>query len=172
MKLKIQAIHHESFLSDDEIIVSKTDVKGHIVYSNEVLIDISGFQEHELLGKQHNVVRHPDMPRGVFKLLWETIQAGNEFNGYVKNICKNGGFYWVFANVSPSYDVSGQLIGHYSVRRKPRQDALAVIKPLYSQMLTAEQQMGSRRAIDASLTILNNVLAEKGVSYDKFVCGL
>ncbi len=171
MKQHIQPTTKELCLSDDELIVSKTDIKGRLIYCNEVFVGISGFKEHELLDKQHNIVRHPDMPRGVFKLLWDTIQSGQEFNGYVKNLCKDGSFYWVFANVTPSYDAGHQLIGYYSVRRKPRQDALNSIKPLYAQMLAAEQG-DSKKGISASQTVLNNVLTEKGVSYDEFVCGL
>lgn len=172
MKQQIQPTGRESILPDNRIIVSKTDIKGRIVYGNEILIDISGFQEHELIGKQHNIVRHPDMPRAVFKLLWDTVQAGNEFNGYVKNLCKDGGFYWVFANITPSHNANGQLVGYYSVRRKANIEALSTIKALYRQMLIAERKVGSKDAINASLTILNDLLTNKGVSYDEFVCAL
>ncbi|MCF6283491.1 MAG: PAS domain-containing protein [Candidatus Polarisedimenticolaceae bacterium] len=172
MKLKIEPINKELFLADNEIIVSKTDAQGRLTYSNETFIAISGFQEQELLGQQHNIVRHPDMPRGVFNLLWERIKDGKEFNGYIKNIRKDGAFYWVFANVTPSYGCEGQLMGYYSVRRKPSQEALSLIKPLYEKMRVAEQQSGGKEAISASTAILNNMLTEKGVSYDEFVCAL
>jgi len=172
MKLKINPTSEEWFLADDEIIVSKTDTQGRLTYSNETLIAISGFQEHELLGQQHNIVRHPDMPRGVFKLLWDALQAGEEFNGYVKNLRKDGAFYWVFANVTPSYDGSGKLIGYYSVRRKPNKEALSVIKPLYEKMLAVEKKAGSKGATAASIALLNDLLNEKEVSYDEFTCTL
>lgn len=172
MKQQIQAIDRESFFPENKLIVSKTDTKGCIVYGNDVFIEISGFQEHELLGKQHNIVRHPDMPRAVFKLLWDTLQAGDEFNGYVKNLCKDGGFYWAFASVAPSHNESGQLIGHHSVRRKPNTEALSTIKTLYNQMLSAEQHAGSKDAITTSSAVLNTLLTDKGVSYDQFVCAL
>jgi len=172
MKLRIQPTDRESFLSDSEFIISKTDTKGRIVYGNKVLVEMSCFQEHELLGKQHNIVRHPDMPRAIFKILWDKIQAGDEYNGYVINLRKDGGFYWIFTNVTPSYDSSGRLIGYYSVRRKPNRDALNIIKPLYEKMVAAEKQAGAKGAIAASMAILNNLLDDKGVSYDKFVCTL
>ncbi len=172
MKPKIQPTNIETRMADDEIIVSKTDTRGHLIYGNEIFIAISGYQENELLGKQHNIIRHPDMPRGVFKLLWDTLKAGDEFNGYVKNLRKDGGFYWVFANITPCYNTAGDLIGYYSVRRKPKQDALNVIEPIYQQMLAAEQQAGSKDAIASSIAILNNILSDKGVSYDNFICTL
>ncbi len=172
MKQRIEPSNKEWFLPEGEIIVSKTDIKGRITYGNETFISISGYQEEEIIGKQHNIVRHPDMPRGVFRLLWEAIQAGREFNGYVKNLRKDGGFYWVFANVTPSYDVNGRLVGHYSVRRKPKKEALNIVTRLYKEMLVAEQQSSSQKAIEASLNVLNSLLKEKRVSYDEFVFSL
>ena len=172
MKLRIQPTNRETFLSDDEFIISKTDTKGRITYGNKVLVDISCFQEHELLGKQHNIVRHPDMPRGIFHILWELIQAGKEYNGFVINLRKDGGFYWIFTNVTPSYDTSGKLIGYYSVRRKPKREALDIIKPIYQKMLEAEKQAGAKKAITASRAILDNILKDKGTTYDEFVCTL
>ena len=169
MKQHIQPINKEKFLSDDEIIVSKSDNKGLFTYCNQVLLDISGFEEEELLGRQHNTVRHPDMPRAVFQLLWDTVKAGDEFNGYVKNMSKDGGFYWVLANVTASYSPDGKLLGYYSVRRSPKKEAIVVIDGLYKKMLAAEKAAGARDAIDASLAILNSAIEEKGVSYDEFV---
>jgi PAS domain S-box-containing protein len=81
---------------EDEIIVSKTDLKGLITYANKTFLDISGFTEEELLGQPHNIIRHPDMPQCVFKLLWKTVAKGDEIFAYVKNMCKNGDHYWVF----------------------------------------------------------------------------
>ncbi len=172
MKQRIEPTNQEWFLPEGEIIVSKTDPKGRITYGNETLIEISGFTEEEILGQQHNIVRHPDMPRGVFHLLWESLQAGEEFNGYVKNLRKDGGFYWVFANVTPSYDSNHQLSGYYSVRRKPRKEALQIIEPIYRDMLSAEQQAGPKEAMSASRRLLSRTLNDKGVSYDEFVFAL
>ena len=91
-------------MRDEDFIVSKTDAKGRISYSNRIFMEFAGYAEHELLGVQHNIVRHPDMPRAVFKVMWETLQAGQEFFGYVKNMASDGSFYWVFANVTPDMD--------------------------------------------------------------------
>jgi PAS domain S-box-containing protein len=156
-------------LGADDFIVSKTDIKGRILYCNQIFMRLAGYSESELLGKQHNIVRHPDMPRAVFQMLWETVQKGEEFFGYVKNLSSDGGFYWVFANVTPSYDRRGQLVGYYSVRRKPEPKALEVIKPLYSEMLEAEKAAGPKQAIDAAKQILQQYLNASGRTYEHFV---
>jgi PAS domain S-box-containing protein len=168
----IQATQQERVMRDDDFIVSKADLKGRITYSNKVFAEYSGFSESEFLGKQHNIVRHPDMPRCIFKLLWQHIESGQEIFAYVKNLCKDGSFYWVLANVTPSRDDQGRIVGYYSVRRKPNVKALSVVVPLYKQLLQIEQNAGSRDAIPASLTHLQNLLKEKGVSYERFILDL
>src|SRR5208337_1146296 len=104
----------ERFFNTDDIIVSKTDLTGRITYANKVFCDICGYSEAELVGAQHSIIRHPDMPRAVFKLLWDTIQEGREIFAYVKNMAKNGDYYWVFAHATPSYDAAGRIIGFHS----------------------------------------------------------
>jgi len=168
----IQATQQDRVMRDDDFIVSKADLKGRITYSNKVFAEYSGFTESEFMGKQHNIVRHPDMPRCVFKLLWQHIENGQEIFAYVKNLCKDGSFYWVLANVTPSRDDQGRIVGYYSVRRKPNAKALSVVVPLYKQLLQIEQNAGSREAIPASLTYLQNLLKEKGVSYERFILDL
>lgn len=97
MKNTITPRNNEHALREDEFIVSKTDTRGVITYCNRTFMRISGFSEAELFGQPHNIIRHPDMPRGAFRLLWKQLQAGNEFFGYVKNLCKDGSYYWVLA---------------------------------------------------------------------------
>ena len=147
------------------VIVSKTDVKGKITYCNELFIEMSGYGENELLREPHNILRHPDMPRVIFKLLWDTLQAGEEINAYVKNLTKDGSFYWVFANVTPSFDEKNNIIGYFSVRRKPQAKQLEIIKNLYAELLRIENSQG----VDASLKYIQNILNEKGVSYEEFI---
>ena len=98
----------ERFFPEDEVIVSKTDFKGRITYANETFLNIAGFTEDEILGQPHSIIRHPDMPRCVFKLLWDTIKARSEIFAYVLNMAKNGDHYWVFAHVTPTFDASGK----------------------------------------------------------------
>lgn len=155
----------ELSFNENEIIVSKTDLKGRITYGNEVFIKLSGYEERELLGKPHNIVRHPQMPKCIFKLLWERIQSGEEIFAYVVNQAKNGDHYWVFANITPSFDNNGKIIGYYSVRRKPKSDALKTIQALYATLINAEKSGG----VNASVKYLEETLHSKGKNYDEFI---
>ncbi len=171
MKPNIVPTQREKHFSADEFIITKTDLKGRITYANRVFMRMADYPEEELLGVQHNIVRHPDMPRGAFKHLWDTIQTDREWFGFVKNICANGDHYWVFANVTPDYE-NGQKIGYFSVRRQAPQAAIDVIAPLYAEMLRIEREAGAARACEASLAWLNQQLAARGVSYERFVLDL
>lgn len=155
----------ERVLNEEDFIVSKTDVTGKITYVNKIFMDLAEYTEEELVGKPHSIIRHPDMPRAVFKLLWERIKNKQEIFAFVVNKTKNGNHYWVYANVTAAVDETGRIIGYYSVRRKPNPAALEVIKPLYRRMLEAERQGG----MEASTRLLNEVLAEKGATYDEFI---
>jgi PAS domain S-box-containing protein len=172
MKQPITPTSVERQMREDDFIVSKTDLKGRITYGNRIFIEFSGYSESELLGAQHNIIRHPDMPRAVFKLLWDTIQAKKECNAYVKNMAKDGSFYWVFANVTPNFDNNGNVTGYFSVRRKPKASGVETATGLYRAMLQEEQRAGARDAIAASTRILTDLLAAKGLSYDELVLAI
>ena len=159
-------------MQDDHFIVSKTDTKGRLTYCNREFIHISGYTEADLLGKQHNIVRHPDMPRGVYRLLWNTISSGREFFGYIKNLAKDGSYYWVFATVTPSYSPGGQLAGYNSVRRKPREGFEKIIQPLYDEMLAAERRAGAAQAPAASLQVLEQKMIEMHAEYEPFILSI
>ena len=159
---------NRTMLSENDFLVSKTDLKGRITYCNKIFMKVAGYSESELLGKPHNIVRHPDMPRIVFKNLWARIQSNQEIFAFVKNRTKNGGYYWVYANVTASVNDRGTIIGYYSVRRKVNENALPIIEDLYRKLLQEE----SRGGMNASESYLNNLLKEKGVSYDEFVTSL
>lgn len=171
-KRHIVPTDQEMVMAPDEIIVSKTDLKGRITYGNSTFMKFAGFEESELIGTQHNIIRHPDMPRGVFKLFWDTLQSGQEIFAYVKNISLDGSYYWVLANVTPSVDEQGQVLGYYSVRRKPNPKAIQVISQVYRDMLAAERSAGSRDAIAASSAVLQRHLNEKGQTYEQMVLAL
>jgi len=162
----------EKFMREDDFIVSKTDTKGRITYGNRIFMEFSGYSESELLGAQHNIIRHPDMPRAVFKLLWDTISEGKEIFAYVKNLARDGSFYWVYANVTADYDTQGNIIGYFSVRRKPNPDAITTISQLYSEMLAEENRVGPKQAIEASSKILMNLLQSKESSYEELITSL
>ena len=120
----------EVFLDQDTIIVSQTDEKGIVIFANADFCKIAGYDLDELVGKQHNVVRHQDMPKWAFEDLWKTIKAGKIWKGIVKNKTKDGGFYWVNAAVFPSRDVDG-TIRYISVRVKPTQEEIENAENLY-----------------------------------------
>jgi aerotaxis receptor len=160
----------EILLQEDNFIVSKTDPKGKITYCNRIFMDIAGYSEQELLNKPHNIIRHPDMPRSVFRLLWQTLQQGKEFFGIVKNRTKQGNFYWTFAHVTPSYDVDNTLLGYYSVRRRPSPESVQTMSSLYSRMLQEEQRHDSaKQSMDAAQQILEDDIRQSGKKYDEFI---
>ena len=171
-KLNIQPTDRERVMRDDDFIVSKTDLKGRITYANKIFSEFAGLQEHEFLNKQHNIVRHPDMPRCVFKLLWDHIQAGKEIFAFVKNMHSDGSYYWVFANVTPSHDQNGNIVGYYSVRRKPNPKAIPHVAALYRQLLQIEQSGVSRDGMQAALAHVGQLLNQKGMSYERFILDL
>lgn len=161
----------ERFFDDDEIIVSKTDIKGRITYCNDVFLRISGYRESELLGQPHNIIRHPDMPRCIFALLWETIQDGREIFAYVVNRSKNGDHYWVNAHVTPSRNGAGQVVAYHSNRRVPDRAILENrIIPLYRDLLAEERRHASGKdAMAASGAMVADMLKTAGKQYDEFI---
>ncbi len=158
----------EKNFGESEIIVSKTDTKGKITYGNELFIQLSGYSEEELLNAPHNIIRHPDMPKAVFKLLWETLSQKKEIFAYVKNLAKDGSFYWVLANVTPSFDENGKVIGYHSVRRKPTKSAISTVETLYKELLNRERSGG----VNASEESLKALLSDKKVSYEQFILSI
>ncbi|WP_305984101.1 PAS domain-containing protein [Roseibium sp. MMSF_3544] len=164
----------ERFFGDDELIVSKTDLKGRITYCNDVFLQIAGYTEKECIGHPHSIIRHPEMPRCVFDLLWEFIQSGREIFAYVKNRCKNGDHYWVQAHVTPSKDRSGTILGYHSNRRVPDRDVLEnAIFPLYDELLQEERRHGDRKSgLQASKQLIDDFLAERNMPYDEFIARL
>jgi hypothetical protein len=138
-----------------------------------VFCKVGLYEEEELLGQPHSVIRHPDMPRAVFHLLWQRLQAGEEIFAYVKNMAKNGDFYWVLAHVTPSRDLSGQITGYHSNRRLPDRAAIAVIEPLYRRLRGIEERHPDRkRGMQESVVLLEAALREQRQTYDEFVLGL
>jgi len=133
MRLNTPVTSQEFILDDGKTIVSTTDLKGKITYANPYFIEVSGFSEEELIGAPQNILRHPDMPVEAFADLWATIKAGMPWSGMVKNRCKNGDFYWVYANVTPVIE-AGQSVGFMSVRTKPSREQVAQADKLYREL--------------------------------------
>ena len=159
----------ERKMREEDFIVSKTDTKGKITYGNPIFIEFSGYPEKALLGAPHKIVRHPDMPRCVFALLWQYLLRGEEIFAYVKNLCADGSYYWVYANATASRNPAGDIIGYYSVRRKPSDQAMQIIPELYQQLLTAESGKKGKAQVEAGVQALTHLLSQKRVSYEHFV---
>ncbi|MFQ6341566.1 PAS domain-containing protein [Campylobacter sp. VTCC 70190] len=158
----------EIVLSKNALITSKTDIKGNIIYANDDFLKYAGYTMGEILHKPHNIVRHKDMPKVVFKCLWDFIQKGDEIFAFVKNQAKDGSFYWVFANVSASFDINGNIINYYSVRRAPNRKALAIIEEVYKILLEKEQKEG----IGAGVLALMDIVDSYKMSYNEFIFNL
>src|SRR3989338_472054 len=148
MRSNLPVTQNEVVLRDDQVIVSRTDLKGQITYINRDFLDISGFSEAELLGQPHNIVRHPDMPVEAFEDLWRTLKAGRPWTGYVKNRCKNGDYYWVLANATPIRE-NGQVTGYMSVRSAPARAVVAEVERVYR--LFKEGKQGNLRIQDGGV---------------------
>lgn len=151
-------------LSENTLITSKTDLAGKIVYCNKDFVRYSGFKEEEVFGKPHSVVRHSDMPRLVFRTLWEYVKSGKEVFAFVKNATNDGRHYWVFANITPSFDLQKNIVGYYSVRRKPNPRAIEKISSVYDLMRSAE-----KKSMKESEDILKSILEESKMSYNQLI---
>lgn len=149
----------------EELFFSTTDPRGVILTGNEVFVRVSGYEMTELVGKPHNIIRHPDMPRAVFRLLWDYLESGRVFAGFVKNMARDGCYYWVLALVVRIQD------GYLSIRFKPSSPLLGVVRDLYAQMLAAERAHTDRAdGMRAATDLLVAALKEKGfASYDRFM---
>jgi len=161
----------ERFFDESDVIVTKTDLKGRITYVNRTFLNIANLDVKHALNAPHSVIRHPDMPRCVFALLWDTIQAGREIFAYVLNRAVNGDHYWVFAHVTPSFGEKGEIIGYHSNRRSPRREPIdQVIKPIYTELLGIENSHANRKeGMHAAVAALTAKLKSAGVSYDEFI---
>lgn len=166
----IKPTGRESPYTEDELIVTKTDLKGHITYANDVFLRLSKYPTKDVLGAPHKLIRHPSMPRCIFKLLWDTIQAKKEIFAYVVNMAQDGDHYWVFAHVTPTLDAQQNLIGYHSNRRKPDPAQIDRIKPIYAKLIEEEDRHENRKeGMMRGYQMLMGILKEKGVEYDEFI---
>ena len=152
-------IDKEIVLDPKRYIVSETDERGKITFCNDYFMEVSGYNYKELIGKAHSVVRHPDMPKVVFKLLWETISQGKNINAVVKNLAKDGRYYWIFTEFESRKDMdTGEIIGYHADRKSISPHVLEVIADLYAQLLKIEKE----DSIEASEKYLISFLKDKG----------
>ncbi|NDJ26483.1 histidine kinase [Campylobacter sp. MIT 12-8780] len=155
----------EIIVKDTTLITSKTDLKGYITYANDDFVFYSGYSIRELIHKNHNIIRHPDMPKAAFKVLWDYIQDDKEFFAFVKNKRKNGGFYWVFTNITPSHNEKGEIIGYYSVRRAPNRKYLGLMSDVYKKVKDYEEKHG----LEAGVKELEDIIKGYNMSYNELI---
>lgn len=158
-------IDKEIVFSKKKFIVSKTDTQGNILFTNKNFCDISGYSEEELIGAPHNVLRHPDMPQAVFFLVWNSLLAGREVSGVVKNLAKSGEYYWVIADFSIKRGDNGEIKSFTAFRRAAPTQVIESIEELYATMLSIEKKHG----MEQSLAYLEAFLEEHQLSYDEFL---
>jgi len=137
MAIKKDEHSEEWFFSSDEYILSETDEKGIIIYANQIFCDMAGYKREELIGQPHNIIRHPDMPRIAFKGLWDDIQSKGFWTGIVKNLRKDGGFYWVHATAMRRVKADGSVT-YLSVRRVPNRAEVDSCTTLYAELKSGE----------------------------------
>ena len=158
-------IDQEIVLDPYKTIMSKTDKKGIIEYANDYFMEISGYKEWELMAQPHNVIRHPDMPKIVFKLLWQRLDKGQNIHAIVKNLAKDGRYYWVVTDFQTGYDHEGNIIKYYSRRKAIPDNVRDYFSELYKKIIEIERVSG----MEASGPYLSGLLAENNTSYDKFI---
>ena len=134
---RVLVVDHEVAYPDGKLIVSRTDTQGVITHVNQAFVDMSGYDRDELIGEHHCILRHPDMPAAAFKDLWDTVGRGDKWQGYVKNLRKDGAHYWVFATAIPNVR-EGRVVGYTSVRRKPSRSKVNECIALYAHMRAEE----------------------------------
>ena len=158
-------LNEEIKFSKKKFIVSKTDLKGNIIFTNKNFSEVSGYDEAELIGAPHNILRHPDMPKAVFFVVWQTLLAGQPISGVVKNLAKSGKYYWVIADLEPKFNVKGEIIALTAFRRAAPQDVIDTTEGLYATMLAIEKKHG----MEKSLAYLEAFLEEHDLNYNEFI---
>jgi len=158
-------IDEEINISSKRIIVSKTDTYGRILYVNDCFCDVTGYEPNEVMGVAHSILRHPDMPRAIFYLMWKTIQRGDNITAVVKNLAKSGKYYWVTTDFEIHRDDMGQIESYIAFRRAASSKAIDAVEDLYARLLLIEKKHG----MEASLVYLNGYLNERHTTYPELM---
>ncbi len=158
--------NHEIELSPNRYIVSKTDPKGIIEYGNDYFVEISGYTESELIGQPHSLIRHPDMPKIVFKMMWDRINRAQNIMAVVKNLAKDGSYYWVVTEFEPKVDpITNEIISHTAFRKAAPREAVEAMIPIYQKLIEIEKTGG----MEASEKYLRGYLEEIHMTYDELI---
>lgn len=161
-------VDKEIKLDPSLVIMSKTDPKGFIEYANDYFMEVSGYEEYELMGQPHSVIRHPDMPKIIFKLMWERLLEGKNIHVLIKNLAKDGRYYWVLTNFETKYDTEGNIVSHYARRKAAPGNAIYQIEQLYKTILAIEKKQNP----EIAEKYFNGLLEESGKAYDEFILDL
>ncbi|MEW6765605.1 MAG: PAS domain-containing protein [Pseudomonadota bacterium] len=153
---------HEIVLKPTDTIQSRTDTRGKIMFANPTMMRIAGYDKDELIGSPHNILRHPDMPRSVFYVMWDMIQRGEEFYGFVKNRAKNGDHYWVFTRVGARKEADGTISGYSSVRIAPKRQFLPEWEDTYAQIRAVEAKVPRDQQCAEGAKVIKQYLAKRG----------
>ena len=151
-------IDEEIQLDSKKYIVSSTDLKGNITDVNDYFVEIAGYDRDELIGKPHNIIRHPDMPKIVFKLMWQRLKSGNDILALVKNLAKDGRYYWIFTTFEPVKNANGEVTGYTAHRKQAPKHTIETIAGIYKKVLAVEKQDG----VETSEKFLNDYLQARG----------
>lgn len=163
---RITVIDKEVTWDKTQVIMSKTNAFGIIEYANEVFVDVSGYEDYELMGQPHNIIRHPDMPKVIFKVLWENLKQGKNFHAIVKNLAKSGRYYWVITDFEIARDENDAIVNYFGRRQSVPQEVISLhIEPLYKKLLQIEAASG----VDFSEKYLIGFLEEKKRSYVEYI---
>ncbi|MFH6963659.1 PAS domain-containing protein [Flavobacterium plurextorum] len=163
---RIPVIDKEVTWNKTQVIMSKTNAFGIIEYANEVFVDVSGYEDYELMGQPHNIIRHPDMPKVIFKVLWENLKAGKNFHAIVKNLARSGRYYWVITDFEIAKDENGVIMNYFGRRQAVPQEVISLhIEPLYKKLLQIEAASG----VEYSEKYLIGFLEEKKRTYVEYI---
>ena len=160
---------NELSLSSDRLYISKSTKDGKITYCNQALLELGGYQENKLIGQPHNIMRHPDMPRGLFLMLWQTLKARQEFNAFIKNRTNNDQFYWAFTNITPVCNPQAQVTGYICTRRKANPAGIMMFETYYDTMREIEKNDNSDAAAQRGIDELQQMLSAMGDDYEASV---
>ena len=163
--VKPTPVDREIVLDPKDVLLSITDLKGNIEYCNDEFVEVSGYEEYELVGSAHSIVRHPDMPKVVFKLMWDRLEKEDNIVAIVKNMGKTGRYYWVMTDFVVRKDANGKATGYKAFRKPAPKKAIEVVIPFYKKLKEIEEHRG----IDAAFNFFNGFFDGKNTNYDDFI---
>ena len=158
-------IDEEMKISSNNMMVTKTDMRGNIIYINDNFSSTIGYKQEEIIGTPHDTLRHPDMPEAIFVLIVKAIEKGEKVRAVVKNLAKSGEYYWAITDFEPDHDINNNVSSFFAFREAVLEENIYELIELYQILLDIEK----RRGVEASLRYLNNYLHENSISYNEFM---